>query len=107
MKYTITQKESTHHGRPGVDGFYYNLPAVGGGTTVAFAEISGEHGERTIGTRERIYFILEGDARFIINGEEFEANPGDLVTVPALSTYNLWPKTEKIKVLLYLELIQF
>lgn len=107
MKYVISQKESTHHGRPGVDGYYYNLPSVSGGTTVAFAEFTGEHGERTIGNRERIYYILEGSARFLINGEEFEAHTGDLVTVPALATYNLWPKTEKVKVLLYLELIKF
>lgn len=76
MKYVISQKESTHHGRTGVDGYYYNLPSVSGGTTVAFAEFTGEHGERTIGNRERIYYILEGTARFIINGEEFEAHPG-------------------------------
>ena len=107
MKYRITQKESIHHARPGVDGHYYNLAEVAGGTTVAYAEINGEHGERTIGNRERIYFILEGTARFIINGEEFEAHTGDLVTIPPLATYNLWPKTEKIKILLYLELIQF
>lgn len=107
MKPIISQKDATHHTRPGVDGYYYNLPTVQGGTTIAYAEINGEHGERTIGNRERLYFLLEGTARFVVNSVELIAHPGDLITIPAKATYNLWPIGEKIKVLLYLELITF
>lgn len=107
MAHVITQDQSVHHTRPGVDGHYYQLPNLQNGTTVACAEFTGEHGERTIGDRERIYFVLEGSAKFRIDKEELIANEGDLVTIPKNSIYNLWPTTAKLKVLLYMELISF
>lgn len=103
----ITKNQAVRHGRPGVDGYYYQLPQVNKGTTIAYAEFTGEHGERTIGDRERIYYILEGNAEFLINGERFLVEAGDLVSVPPQATYNLWPKSPKIKVLLYMELLDF
>lgn len=107
MASVITKSQSIHHARVGVDGHYYQLPTVQNGTTVAYAEFTGEHGERTIGDRERVYFLLEGSAKFKINNEEFIAHQGDLVTIPKKATYNLWPTTPLLKVLLYMELIQF
>lgn len=103
----ITKSQAVHHGRPGVDGYYYQLPQINNGTTIAYAEFTGEHGQRTIGDRERIYYILEGDAEFLINGEKFLVNAGDLVSVPAHATYNLWPKSPVLKVLLYMEYLDF
>lgn len=107
MAHVITQDQSVHHTRQGVDGHYYQLPNLQNGTTVAYAEFTGEHGERTIGDRERIYYVLEGSAKFEINKVEFVANQGDLVTIPKKATYNLWPLCPKLKVLLYMELISF
>lgn len=84
-----------------------NLPNIQNGTTIAYAEFTGEHGERTIGGRERIYYILEGNGEFIVNGEKFIVESGDLVTIPAKATYNLWPKSKVLKVLLYMEFLRF
>jgi len=103
----ISKKEAVHHGRPGVDGYYYQLPTIEGGTTVAYAEFTGEHGERTIGDRSRMYYILEGKAKFLVNGKTFEAEKGDLVPIPPHGTYNLWPKDGVLKVLLYMEFLEF
>lgn len=103
----IRKKKAVHHGRTGIDGQYYQLPEVQNGTTVAYAEFTGEHGQRTIGDRERIYFILDGQAEFEINGEKTMVNSGDLVVIPKGATYNLWPKSELLKVLLYMEYISF
>jgi len=103
----ITKNQAIHHGRPGVDGYYYQLPHINSGTTIAYAEFTGEHGERTIGNRERMYYILEGNAEFLVNGERFLVETGDLVPVPAHATYNLWPKSPKLKVLLYMEYLDF
>lgn len=107
MSNIITKAQSIHHSRTGVDGHYYQLPHLQNGTTIAYAEFTGEHGERAIGDRERIYYVLEGSAKFMINKEEFVANQGDLVTIPQKATYNLWPITSLVKVLLYMELINF
>jgi mannose-6-phosphate isomerase-like protein (cupin superfamily) len=101
----VSKNQATHHGRDGVDAYYYQFPEINGSTTVAYAEFTGEHGERTIGERSRIYYILEGSGEFIINGEKFDIEVGDTVAVPAHGTYNLWPKGKVIKVLLYMELL--
>lgn len=103
----ITEKEAVPYSRPGVKGTYYQLPKVYNGTTFAYAELSGEHGERTIGERARIYYLLEGSGKFIINGKEEFAEAGDLVVIPPHSTYNYWPKDKVIKVILVMELINF
>lgn len=103
----ITKQDAVHHGREGVDGYYYQLPNIENGTTFAYAEFTGEHGQRTIGDRPRIYYILEGKAKFEVNGENFEASATDLVPIPAGATYNLWPINGTLKIILVMDLIDF
>lgn len=102
----LLKNTAIHHKRPGVDGWYYQLPEINNGTTIAYAEFTGEHGERTIGERSRIYYILEGTGEFVVNGETFTVDPGDLVPIPPHGTYNLWPNGT-LKVLLYMEFFDF
>ncbi len=101
----ISKRDAIKHSRTGVDGTYYQLPTINGGTTVAYAQFTGEHGERTIGERARIYYILEGEAEFLINGEKFMAEKDDVVPIPPRATYNLWPKSQAVKVILFMELL--
>lgn len=101
----IKQSDAVTHSRDGVFGRYYQLPNSNGGTTVAYAELTAEHGKRTIGDKPRLYYILSGSCEFMINEQEFLASEGDLVEVPPHATYNLWPKTEVLKVILYMELL--
>ncbi len=103
----ISKKDTIYHGREGVNGWYYQLPDSNHGTTVAYAEFTGEHGERTIEDRERIYYILDGEGEFVINGEKFDVEPGDLIPIPPHATYNLWPTNGLLKILLYMELLKF
>lgn len=101
----VTKQDAVFHQRDGVSAYYYQLPDTNGGTTVAYAEFSGEHGQRTIGERSRIYYILDGEVEFEINGKKFNARTGDTVAIPAYGTYNLWPKSSTVKVLLIMELL--
>ena len=104
----ITRSQTVHHGREGVDGYYYQLPDVAKGTTIAYAEFTSEHGERTLGDRERIYYILDGQGTFVVNGETFEVHKDDLIPVPPYATYNLFPDTgTTLKVVLYMEYLDF
>lgn len=103
----VSKNQSIVHGRPGVDGRYYQFPEINGGTTVAFATFTGEHGERTIDERARIYYILKGKAKFEVNKETFEAMEGDSIAIPANSTYNLWPISKSVEVLLIMEFLDF
>ncbi len=101
----VSKKDAVFHERPGVSAHYYQLPEINEGTTVAYAEFTGEHGERTIGDRARIYYVLDGEAEFMVNHEKFQAVAGDTVAIPAHGTYNLWPTTPKVTVLLIMELL--
>ncbi|SRR5258708_28931219 len=103
----ISKKEAIKHGRKGVKGIYYQLPNIDSGTTVAYAEFTGEHGERTIGERARIYYILDGKGEFLVNGKKFLVEKADLVPIPPKSTYNLWPRSKVLKVMLYMEYLDF
>lgn len=107
----VAKSDAVEHSRDGVYGRYYQLPDINSGTTVAYAEFRGEHGQRTIGDRLRIYYILDGQAEFEINlpdgrqVEKFVAEKDDTVAIPAGGTYNLFPKTDVVKVLLIMELL--
>jgi len=103
----ITKEQAIKHGRPGVEGIYYQLPEVRGGTTIAYATFTGEHGERTIGDTPRVYYITKGTAKFIINNQEIEAQQGDIVTIPTNGTYNLFPITPSVEVILFMEFLDF
>ena len=101
----VSKSDAIFHERDGVAARYYQFPQINNGTTVAYAEFRGEHGQRTIGERSRIYYILEGQAEFMVNGEKFDAHAEDTVAIPAFATYNLWPTSQVVKVLLIMELL--
>ena len=101
----VSKNNAIHHPREGVDAYYYQLPDIDGGTTVAYAEFTGEHGLRTSGDRARVYYILEGRGEIEMGNEKFIMGKGDVVAVPPHTTYNLWPTEGVLKVVLYLELL--
>lgn len=101
----IAKTAAVTHTRDGVYGRYYQLPELAGGTTFAYAEFTKEHGQRTIGNHERIYYILEGACECMINDEKFTAESGDLICIPQNATYNLWPTSDVLKVILHMELL--
>lgn len=106
--FKVSKSQALLHSRTGVDGRYYQFPTINDGTTVAYAVFTGEHGERTIGKKSRIYYILKGRAKFLINKKVFELNAGDIIAIPAFGTYNLWPlDNKKLEVLLYMEYLDF
>ncbi len=101
----VSSTVATSHSRNGVFGRYYQFPDIGNGTTVAYAEFTGEHGQRTIGDRPRIYYILEGEGKLELNGEKTPITKDDVIAIPPHATYNLWPTKGVIKVILFMELL--
>ena len=55
----------------------------------ALIEINGDHGKIKCLGEDRIYFILDGEGKFIIDGVESEVNPNDLIFVPKNTPYNI------------------
>jgi mannose-6-phosphate isomerase-like protein (cupin superfamily) len=101
----ISKTKAVKYGRKGLTGYNYELPDIDGGTTVLYAELTGEHGERTIGDKARVYFILEGTAKFIVDGKKFNVKPSDVIPVKPHSTYNYFPTSPILKVIAFMELL--
>ncbi|MDP1722506.1 MAG: AraC family ligand binding domain-containing protein [Candidatus Gottesmanbacteria bacterium] len=101
----IPKSNAIVHGRKGLKASYYQLPDVLNGMTLATATFTSEHGQSTIGDRPRIYYVVKGKGKFIINGETVLAASGDVIIIPPKATYNLWPIGKKIEIFLISELL--
>ncbi|MDO8658453.1 MAG: hypothetical protein Q7K55_06935 [Candidatus Levybacteria bacterium] len=101
----ISKIKADEYERKGFKGYNYKLPKIDGGSSVLYAELTGEHGERTIGDKARIYFILEGTGEFIVDGEKVNVVPYDVVSIKPHSTYNYYPISKVLKVVLFMELL--
>ncbi|MDO8610230.1 MAG: cupin domain-containing protein [bacterium] len=58
--------------------------------TLAYAVLKGVHGERTDIPQLRKYYICDGEAVFIIDGEKHQVTCGSIVEIPAHSTYDFY-----------------
>lgn len=102
----LARKDAQPYGREGVSAFNYPFPDINGGSSVIYAELTGEHGERAIGDRARLDYILEGQGEFIVNGEKTTVETGDVIIIPPKGVYNYWPtQGTTLKCLLYMELL--
>ena len=101
----ISRKNAVRYGSDTVDAWNYPMPDIELDSSVVYAELLGEHGERTTGKRARIYCVLEGKGKFMVNDKNFEVEPGDVIPVPPKTVYNYWSDDKKIKVLLFMEFL--
>lgn len=102
----LSKKGAQPYGRTGVSAFNYPFPDINGGSSVIYAELTGEHGERTIGDRARLYYITEGQGEFVVNGKKTTVESGDVIVIPPKGIYNYWPTNgTTLKCLLYMELL--
>lgn len=102
----LSRNNAQPYGRTGVRAFNYPFPDINGGSSVIYAELTGEHGERTIGERARLYYILDGTGEFVINRKKTPVESGDVIVIPPNGVYNYWPtKSTTLRCLLYMELL--
>jgi mannose-6-phosphate isomerase-like protein (cupin superfamily) len=52
-------------------------------------EIDGNHGKTKCLKEDRIYFIMDGQGKFMINGKEEKVSAKDLVFVPKNTPYDI------------------
>jgi len=101
----ISEREAFRYDTEAQKGWYYQLPDVEGGRSVIYSEVTGDHGQRIIGDHPRIYFIFEGEAQFVVNGETEIAKKGDVVVIPPHATYSYKAAKPPVKILLIMELL--
>lgn len=56
--------------------------------SLALIKVKDKHGETKAMLNDRIYYVIEGNGFFLINGERQEIEKGDVVIVPKASEYD-------------------
>lgn len=57
--------------------------------SAAYVKINGNHGTLKSLKEDRIYFVIEGEGKFIIDGKETHVTAQDLVFITKNTSYNL------------------
>ncbi|UCG95210.1 MAG: cupin domain-containing protein [archaeon] len=57
--------------------------------SATYIEIDGNYGAIKCLREDRIYFIIEGSGKFIIEDNEYEVKNGDLIFIPMNTPYNI------------------
>ena len=55
----------------------------------ALVDINGEHGKLKCLNEDRIYFIIDGAGKFVINDKEHNVKTNDLIFIPKETPYNI------------------
>ena len=55
----------------------------------ALIEINGNHGKIKYIKEDRIYFVIQGKGKFVINNKEKKVESNDLVFIPKNTPYNI------------------
>ena len=101
----ITQKEAFHLNTEALQGWYYQFPEIDNGRSIVYAEVTGDHGQRVVGDKPRFYYIIDGEGEFTVNGEKTIGRSGDVIVIPAKSTYSYHATKPTLKVILFMDLI--
>lgn len=86
MKFKL--KDAEKFGWPGLKGFAYNSKEDFENASAAYFEVDGSHGKVKNEKSDRIYLVLEGSGKFIINEEEIEVEKTDVIIVPKNTFYD-------------------
>ena len=101
----ISQKDSVRHDWDKTKSWNYKLRHLSPYQSIVYAEVTNDHGEVHTEDVERIYYIIDGEGEFVINGETTKVAKGDLFTVPQKTIYDYHSLSgQTLKVLLVMEL---
>lgn len=101
----ITKNQAVREDWGEVKSWNYKLPPLEPRMSVVYAELDGDHGLVHTNDLERIYYIVEGQGKFIIGKEKISVKTGDVVTIPPKTKYDYKPENStKMKIILFMEL---
>ncbi len=93
-------KDAKHFGWEGLKGWEFNSKEDFERTSAAMFEVTGKHGKVKSLASDRVYLILGGKGKFIINEEVVLVEKNDVIIVPKNTPYDY--KTTKGKLRLFL-----
>lgn len=101
----ISRSQSKRHDWDKVRSWNYKLTGLSPKQSVVYAELEDDHGKVHTEGAERIYYILDGEGEFDINGEIVKVKKEDVITIPPRTNYDYKPINATIlKILLVMEL---
>ena len=86
MKFTL--KNASRFGWEGLEGRAYNSKEDFKNASAAYFKVNGEHGKVKSKLCDRVYYVIDGNGRFIINGKTIKVRKTDVVIVPKNTPYN-------------------
>lgn len=97
---TIDELESIHHGAVKLAGAELGIRSFGMQVLDFAAGFSDypEHDHSEDG-QEEVYVVLDGQADFVVDGDEVAVSPGQLLKVDAGTKRKLYPGSEGVRVL--------
>lgn len=101
----ITKQDAVRHDWDKVKSWNYKLPQMDKYKSVVYAEIDGSHGKVFTNKLERIYYIVDGQGEFNINGNITKVIKGDIFTIQENTHYNYSSINNTVlKIVLFMEL---
>lgn len=101
----ITRKQAVRQDWDQTISWNYKLSTNTPYNSVVYVEITNDHGEVKTNEVERVYFIIDGEGEFEYSNKVINVAKGDLITVPANTTYNYHSRPgSTLKVVLFMEL---
>ncbi len=84
----FTKKGAVKFGWKGIEGLAYNSKEDFAGASAAYFEVAGSHGKTKTAKSDRIYLVLEGKGKFIIDGKITSVQKTDVIIVPKNTPYD-------------------
>lgn len=98
MKFTLD--EARKFGWEELEGWAYNSKEDFENASVAYFEVTGSHGKVKTTRSDRVYFVVDGEGEFIIDGEAIPVGKSDVVIVPKNTPYDYRAKGGILKLFL-------
>lgn len=86
MKFKL--EDGKEFGWEGLDARAYNSKEDFENASAAYFEVDGSHGKVKTTRSDRVYYVIDGSGKFIIDGEEVEVEKTDVVIVPKDTPYD-------------------
>lgn len=98
MKFEL--KKAKNFGWPGLKGQAFNDANDFPRASTAYFEVTGRHGRVKTTQSDRIYFIIEGEGEFDIDGKTTRVSKTDVVIVPKNTPYDYRAISKVLKLFL-------
>jgi mannose-6-phosphate isomerase-like protein (cupin superfamily) len=98
MKFSLDKARK--FGWKGLKGWAYNSKEDFENASAAYFELTGSHGEVKTTLSDRVYFVVEGEGEFEIDGEKISVEKEEVVVVPKNTPYDYRAKGGVLKLFL-------